>query len=112
MTANVPFAHNHWALALATRDGAPEDPFAKRSEAPLLPLLLASPPMPLLWSPAGPRHSPETGDPRSRVALLLAAELGSTPVRGWANDRPTRTFQAVEEVIETAVWLTSRSRGA
>ena len=111
MTTGVPRAHNHWRLALTGHTGAAE-PAQLPDLIETMPLLWASPSWLTSWSPAGLRYSVQAEDPRTRVACLVAAELGAASTGGLIPEAPSRTFEliAAENVIETAVWLTSPNR--
>ncbi|MFD0440618.1 hypothetical protein [Streptomyces chartreusis] len=101
MTTRIPPAANHWHLALAGSHAITAEQ-----------LLWASPPCPPTFSPADLRLSPQVEDPRSRISRRLAAELGASSTWELIREADTRTFQVatVENVIETAIWLTSQTR--
>ncbi|MCT9075259.1 hypothetical protein [Streptomyces fulvoviolaceus] len=112
MTTRIPPAHNHWALALARHSRDPE-PVGLPDRLRPMPLLWASPPCPPTWSTSGLRHSAQAEDPRSRIARRLAVELGTSSTWDLIHEAQTGRFQVVtvENVIETAVWLTYQSYG-
>jgi hypothetical protein len=111
MTTRIPRAHNHWRLALTGRTGTTE-PAQLPDRIETMPLLWASPPWLASWSPAGLRLSVQAEDPRTRVARLVEAELGAASTCDLIREAQSRTFElvTVENVIETAVWLTSQNR--
>ncbi|MEU6357756.1 hypothetical protein ABZ896_52140 [Streptomyces sp. NPDC047072] len=111
MTTRIPRAHNHWHLAL-TGYTRPTEPAQLPDRIEAVPLLWASPPWLATWSTAGPRLSAQAEDPRTRVARLVEAELGAASAWDLIREARSRTFElvAVENVIETAVWLTSQNR--
>ncbi|WP_037620188.1 hypothetical protein [Streptomyces aureus] len=108
MTTRIPPAHNHWPLALARYSGDPE-PLGLPDRHRPMPLLWASP----TWSTSGVRHFAQADDPRSRIARRLAVELGTSSAWDLIREAQTGSFQVgtVENVIETAVWLTSQTYG-
>ena len=113
MTTRIPLAHNHWPLALAAYYTSDPEPARLPDHIQTMPLLWASPPWATTWSSAGRRHSPQAEDPRARIARLLAAELGASSTWDLIREAETPSFEVVtvETVIETAVWLTSQTRG-
>ncbi|MEU9168583.1 hypothetical protein AB0D34_12430 [Streptomyces sp. NPDC048420] len=112
MTTRIPRAHNHWHLALTGHTSTTE-PARLPDHIERMPLLWASPPWLASWSTAGLRLSSQAEDPRTRVARLVAAELGAASTWDLIREAQARTFEVVtvENVIETAVWLTSQNRG-
>lgn len=114
MTDRIPWAHNHWLLALARYgySSAPA-PLGLPDHHRPMPSPWASPPCPPIRSTSGLRHSAQAEDPRSRIARRLAVELGTSST--WDLIRETQTGRlqvaTVENVIETAVWLTSQTYG-
>ncbi|MDQ0765653.1 hypothetical protein [Streptomyces canus] len=112
MTPRIPPAPNHWRRALTGYTSGPE-PATLPDHLQTAPLLWASPPWLPSWNPAGRRPAFSAEDPRLRITRLLAAELGTRSAYDLIRAAETRSFQVVtvENVIETAVWLTSRTVG-
>ncbi|MFI6803867.1 hypothetical protein ACIBO6_02430 [Streptomyces luteogriseus] len=112
MTPRIAPAPNHWHLALTDYTSDPEAAMLP-DQLQTVPLLWASPPWLTSWSPAGRRPAFKAEDPRLRIARLLAAELGIRSTHDLIRAAEARDFQVVEveNVIETAVWLTSRTVG-
>ncbi|GAB2331592.1 hypothetical protein [Streptomyces variabilis] len=112
MTPRIPPAPNHWHLAQTDYTNDPEAAMLP-DQFQTVPLLWASPPWLTSWSPAGRRPAYKAEDPRLRIARLLAAELGTHSTHDLIRAAETRDFQVVEveNVIETAVWLTYRTVG-
>ncbi len=112
MTPRIPPAPNHWPLAL-TGTTSDQEPATPPDPLQTVPLLWASPPWLTSWSPAGRRPAFRADEPRVRIARLLAAELGTRSTHDLIRAAEARDFQVVtvENVIETAVWLTSRTVG-
>ncbi|MDX2514585.1 hypothetical protein [Streptomyces stelliscabiei] len=112
MADRIPPAHNHWPLALARYSSDPE-PLELPDHHRPMPLLWASPPCPPTRSTSGLRNSARAEDPRSRIARRLAVELGTSSTWDLIREAQTSRLQVVtvENVIETAVWLTSHVYG-
>ncbi|MDQ1019977.1 hypothetical protein [Streptomyces afghaniensis] len=112
MTPRIPPAPNHWHLALTGYTSDPE-PATLPDHLQTAPLLWASPPWLTSWSPAGRRPAFRAENPRMRIARLLADELGTRSTHDLIRAAEARDFQVVEveNVIETAIWLTSRTVG-
>ncbi|MEV0937675.1 hypothetical protein ACIBMX_10640 [Streptomyces phaeochromogenes] len=112
MTTRIPPAHIHWSLAISGY-------YTRAPEPARLPghlqttLLWASPPCPPILSTSGRRLSSPAEDPRPRIADLLTTELGDSSAWELIRRAEPRGFEVitVENVIETAVWLSSQNRG-
>jgi hypothetical protein len=112
MTTRIPRAHNHWHLALA-RYSSDHEPGGLPDLPRSTDLWIATPPFPPDWSTAGLRHFAQAEDPRSRIARRLAVEVGTSSAWDLIREAQADSFQvvAVENVIETSVWLISQTSG-
>ncbi|MFC8670807.1 hypothetical protein [Streptomyces sp. NPDC057199] len=113
MPTHIPPAHNHWSLAISGYYTRAPEPTRLPHHLQTTPLLWAYPPCPPILSTSRRRPSPPAEDPRRRIADLLTTELGNSSAWDLIRRAEHRDFEVitVENVIETAVWLSSQNRG-
>ncbi|WP_416974619.1 hypothetical protein [Streptomyces sp. 4F14] len=113
MSNRIPLAHNHWPLALGNEAERPVPGWFDELFGDASPFL-AFPQLPPHWSPAGPRRSPQAENSRCRIARVLEVHLSTGPAWDLIRSAQACTFQVttVADVIETATWITLRSRRA
>ncbi|WP_405542720.1 hypothetical protein OG478_13585 [Streptomyces phaeochromogenes] len=113
MTTRIPPAHNHLRLALSGYYTRAPEPARLPGHLQTTPLLWASPHCPPILSTSGRRPYAQAEDPRPRIADLLRTELGDSSAWDLIRQAEPRDFEliTVENVIETAVWLSSQNRG-